>query len=445
MFRFLYIFFQFIILFIIVTWAIQNSKSVSFIFRDITVTTTTSVLIIGLLAIIMVALLLQRFIFFLKQSRQKFRYNRNKKIYERGHHSFVKGMAALVNKDFKKAIIEAQNTSKYLKDETLGLLLKSETLKIEKKFNQLNDIYEKMLENPHMNLLGLRGLMEQNLRNQDYHHAFIYGEKLFYLNPKIDKLYDTLINIISKTNNWQKLIYLNDHSLKFKIINKEIHADNKSIAYYEIAKIKHKSSEQESIELMEKAIKLKRNFAPYVNFYIHLLISSNNLEKAKKSLKNTWTVSPHPDLKEQIKKLAVALKISYFELVKYITSRNWDNYEAQILFAESYIEEKNWNKARSQIKSLLEHKPTKEVCLLMAKIEEEDSGDPQKINAWISRSNLGKLNKIWICQISGLSQKHWTTVSKEGYFNSLEWKYPKNLAELESPGFEISPINYIEE
>ena len=383
MLRFLYIFFQFIILFIIVTWAIQNSKSVSFIFRDITVTTTTSVLIIGLLAIIMVALLLQRFIFFLKQSRQKFRYNRNKKIYERGHHSFVKGMAALVNKDFKKAIIEAQNTSKYLKDESLGLLLKSETLKIEKKFNQLNDVYEKMLKNPNMNLLGLRGLMEQNLRNQDYHHAFIYGEKLFYLNPKIDKLYETLINIIGKTNNWQKLIYLNDQSLKFKIINKTIHADNKSIAYYEIAKIKHKSSEQESIELMERAIKLKRNFAPYVNFYIQLLINSNRLEKAKKTLKNTWTISPHPDLKEQIKTLATALKISYFELAKYITSRNWNNYEAQVLFTESYIEEKNWDKARSQIKSLLEHKPSREVCLLMARIEEGDNGDPQKINSWI--------------------------------------------------------------
>ena len=55
-----------------------------------------------------------------------------------------------------------------------------------------------MIKNPDMNLLGLRGLMEQNLRAQDYHHAFVYGEKLFHLNPRIDKLYETLVNIIKE-------------------------------------------------------------------------------------------------------------------------------------------------------------------------------------------------------------------------------------------------------
>ena len=108
--------------------------------------------------------------------------------------------------------------------------------------------------------------MEQNLRAQDYHHAFIYGEKLLHLNPKIEKLYETLINIIGKTNNWQKMIYLSEQSLKYKIIDKKTYIENKSIAYFEIAKIKHKSSEQESIELMEKALKLKENFAPFVSF-----------------------------------------------------------------------------------------------------------------------------------------------------------------------------------
>ena len=131
--------------------------------------------------------------------------------------------------------------------------------------------------------------MEQNLLAQDYHHALVYGEKLFHLNPKIDKLYETLVNIIGKTNNWQKLIYLSDQSFKYKIIDKKTHAENKSIAYFEIAKIKHKSFEKESIELMEKALKLKENFSPFVNFYIQLLINNNKLEKAKKVLKKAWT------------------------------------------------------------------------------------------------------------------------------------------------------------
>ena len=444
MLRFLYIFFQFIILLIIASWAIQNSKPVSFLFRDIIVTTSTSVLIIFLLIIIIVSLLLQRFVFFLKQSKQKFKFYRERAIYEKGQNAFVQGMVALANKDFKKAISEAKNANKYLKNKSLGLLLSSEVLKIEKKFDQLSDVYEAMIKNPDMNLLGLRGLMEQNLRAQDYHHAFIYGEKLFHLNPRIDKLYETLVNIIGKTNNWQKLIYLSDQSFKYKIINKKINAENKSIAFFEIAKIKNKSSRQESINLMEKALKLKENFAPFMGFYIQLLIEDNSLKKAKKILKKAWTAFPHPDLKKQIKVLAKALKVPYYEMVEYVSSNTQDHYETRVLLSESYIQEQNWDKARQQIKSLLEHKPPKEICLLMAKIEEGASGDPQKINAWISRSNLGKLSKIWICHISGISQTQWTSVSKGGYFNTLDWRYSNNMPELQGPGLEISPIDYIE-
>jgi len=68
--------------------------------------------------------------------------------------------------------------------------------------DDLYQVYETMLKNPNTYSLGLRGLMQQNLRSQDYHHAYIYAEKLFNDNPRIDKLYDTITNIISKTSNW---------------------------------------------------------------------------------------------------------------------------------------------------------------------------------------------------------------------------------------------------
>ena len=71
MLKFLYIFFQFIILLIIASWAIQNSKPVSFIFRDVTVTTSTSVLIIGLLTIIILSLLLAKIFVFFKTIKTK--------------------------------------------------------------------------------------------------------------------------------------------------------------------------------------------------------------------------------------------------------------------------------------------------------------------------------------------------------------------------------------
>ena len=119
------------------------------------------------------------------------------------------------------------------------------------------------------------------------------------------------------------------------------------------------------------------------------------------------------------------------EIVKYITGTSYKSEESSILMVEALIEGKKWNDARNQIRDLLDVRPKKEVCLLMAKIEEGDSDDVQKINAWTQRAKSGAVNNIWICTISKKSQKTWSSVSEGGYFNSLEWKQPPMLDTLE--------------
>jgi len=63
----------------------------------------------------------------------------------------------------------------------------------------------------------------------------------------------------------------------------------------------------------------------------------------------------------------------------------------------------------------------------MAMIEEGDTGDIQKINSWTLRSRNGPESNIWVCMFTNKSQNQWSCVSKNGYFNSLEWKQPHML------------------
>ena len=314
---------------------------------------------------------------------------------------------------------------------------------MKKKYTELTSVYEKMISNKKTNLLGLRGLMEQNLRNQDYHHAFIYGEKLFNINPRLEKLYETLINIIGKTKNWNKLIQLSNDSYKHRLIDRKHKDLNISISYFEIAKIKYQSDNDEAAELMEKAIKLRGFFSPYICFYLDILIKQSRLEKAKKILKKAWTNNPHPDLKGYIEVLSKVLGISAIQLSKFVTSGNLNNYYSTILLTESQIKDEKWKEAKEYLKPLINQRPFKEVCLLMAKIEEGETGDIQKINSWINRGNVGKLSKIWICKVTGLTQQHWSSTSEGGFFNSLNWDYPKNQFQFNSSDIEKSSIEYI--
>ena len=96
-----------------------------------------------------------------------------------------------------------------------------------------------------------------------------------------------------------------------------------------------------------------------------------------------------------------------------------------------------------EIANLLNHKPPKEVCLLMSKIEEGDTSDPQKIDTWVTRSNYAAFSKIWICQISGISQSDWNSVSNGGYFNSLKWQALQTNQQIMDSKLSNNIIEYI--
>ena len=432
MFRILSITVQTSIILILVLVVFNNSFIISFEIKDFIYSVSSTYIFIPLLIFFVLIFLLQTFYFKTKFSFSKFIAIKKLQNKEKGYNAFVSGMIALANKDYKRAILESKKISNHLDDNpSLALLLKSEIFKVEKKYDELSVVYENMSKNKHTENLGYRGMMEQYLRAQDYHHAFIYGERLFNNNPFIEKIYDTLVSIIAKTNNWQQLLIISDRAFSKKIIDKKVYEENKSIGFFEIAKIKQLSEIEESLKYMQKALKFRKNFPPYIKLYINLLIQNKNYNLAKKSIKKAWNELPHAEYKESILSLAAHLEIEMLELVEYIAGTSYKNEESIILMVEALIESKKWDDARNQIKDLLDVRPKKEVCLLMAKIEEGDSSDVQKINAWTQRAKDGAANNIWICTISKKSQQTWSSVSEAGYFNSLEWRQPIMLDSLE--------------
>ena len=280
MLRFFWIIVQLILILSFVFFLVSNSFRVSFDIGDLSYIFSSNLLVIFLLFFIFLIVLVNFIYFKTKYSFQKYSYAKKFNKAQKGYDFFVEAMISLLNKDNKSASIAAKKMQGLLADETsLNLLLQSEIFKIEKKSDKLNEVYDLMIKNNKTKTLGYRGLMEQSLKQQDYHHAFIYGEKLFFINPKIEKLYHTLVNIIAKTKNWNQLTVISDMAYSNKIINKQEANENKSIALYEIAKIKMKSEIKEAIKIIEKALSFKNNFPPYIAIYIEMLFSINNRKK----------------------------------------------------------------------------------------------------------------------------------------------------------------------
>ena len=416
---------QFLILIIALTFIFTNPFIVSLDIGNLKYSFSSNLFAVIFISFIFLLYLVFYLFFRSRLSIGKyFLKNKYNKI-EKGYLHFVDAMIAVANKDNKTALKSHKKMVGYLKDDpSLSLLLKSEVLKIEKKFPELNNIYEDMIKSKKTETLGYRGLMEQNLRNQDYHHAFLYGEKLFSINPNIEKLYDTLIFIAAKTKNWNQIILLSDKAFSNKLISKNDLNENKSIGFYEIAKIKFDSDIKDSLKNILKAVDLKKNFPPYLKLHLEITASLNDKRNLKKLIKKYWSLNPSSLLRSIIIKILNDNDFTDIKFINEIIKNNADEEESKKLLIYFAIKNLKWDIARENIIGMIGSSPSKDICYFMSDIELGENNDKQKSDAWIMRAENAKLENSWICRITNQSQEEWSSISDSGNYNSLVWSSP---------------------
>ncbi len=411
---------QLILLLTVVSLIFSNPFLISFDIRDLKYTFSSNIFIgTSLIAFVIIFILFYLFFKSRFSIKNYILKNKHKKL-ERGYLHFVEAMIAIANKDHKNAIRSHKKMNSFLKDDpSLSLLLKSEVYKIEKNYSYLSNVYETMIRSKKTEALGYRGLMELNLKNQDFHHAFLYGEKLFSINPSIEKLYETLTYIIARTKNWNQLVIISDKAYSSKVINKEILQENISIAFYEIAKIQSSANVKDAMKSMSKAMDLKRNFSPYLNLYLELIAQSNNIILLKKMIKKYWFANANSIFRILLTKIILDNKLDDLDFINQIVKNNKENDESKKMLVYFAIKNNDWEIARNNISGLIGSNPTREICLFMSDIELGENNDKQKSDAWIMRSETSLIENIWFCKITKQTQNKWTSLSDSGYFNSL--------------------------
>lgn len=423
--KFLFYFIQLTILLTIVFLIVLSNQKIDFFWKGIIFTGNTSTLLIGLVILIFIALIFQRIYLYIKQSPKRIKDSLKIKNYNKSFKAIVKAMAALYNNDDKELNFQSNILEKLLKNNPISIILRAEAAKKSKKFDIAENHYNTMLLNPDTKILGLRGLLEQNLKKQDYHHALIYAEEIYNINPRLDWIYKTIIQIIVRTKNWHKLIEISKNAFNKRIIPKTDYFKSISIAKYEIALIKESTSSIESSQLLKDANSDRPNFPPIVKKLANLLIQNNQLSKAKNLIFKCWSIEPHPMLFEELIEISKRENSSIVSATSKLIKNNATSYDSIIVLVKANIIENNWIRSKELIKPVLTARPNKTICELMYEIEIGITGNAQKANSWKNRAALGDIEKTWVCKNSGTIQEEWSSVSEGGFFDSLEWTWPK--------------------
>ena len=164
-----------------------------------------------------------------------------------------------------------------------------------------------------------------------------------------------------------------------------------------------------------------------------VLVSQASTRKASKILKETWVLSPHPELADVQANLIPgdtpeARLDRVRELLKEDKLRDGGGgIESAVALARAASRAKRWDMARDALKPYAEDRPQARVCALMADIEEAE-GDKGRAREWLSRALTAPRDPIWVSD--GVASPRWTPVSPvSGEIVPCEWKAPFEMPE----------------
>ena len=176
----------------------------------------------------------------------------------------------------------------------------------------------------------------------------------------------------------------------------------------------------------QDALKLAPTLVPAAALAARLLSRRGDLRKASRTVETVWSHSPHPDLAEAYMNVRPGdSALDRLKRAERLLSLQPHDAEGRIAVATAAIGARDAGRARDALKPLLEtdDRPSVRVCLLMADIEEIETGAEGAVREWFARASRAPRDPAWIAD--GVISDRWAPVSPvTGRLDAFVWGTP---------------------
>ncbi len=369
-----------------------------------------------------------------------FAFRKNRKGYE----SLSRGIIAAGAGDATAAAKHAAIAGNALADEPLVNVLAAQAAQLKGDRAAVKRIFEAMAKSPDTEALGLRGLFSEARQSGDVAAARRHAERALSLNPRLNWASTAVLQLQSAAKDWNAAAATLGQQVKSGLIP-TAEGNRKQAAMLAAQALALEDSDKPAaLELALKAHKLDPALVPAALVAARVLISQASTRKASKILKETWVLSPHPDLADVQARLipgddADARLDRVRELLKEEKFReNGASLEGAVALARAAIRARRWDVAREALKPYADDRPQARICALMADIEDA-GGDKGRAREWLSRALTAPRDPIWVSD--GVASPRWTPVSPvSGEIVPCEWKAPFEMPEQLEPDRREEPV-----
>ena len=346
----------------------------------------------------------------------------------KGYDSLSRGIIAAGAGDATAAAKHAAIAGNALSDEPLVNVLAAQAAQLKGDRASVKKIFEAMTKSPDTEALGLRGLFSEARQSGDMAAARRHAERALSLNPRLAWASTAVLQLQSAAKDWNAAATTLGQQIKSGLVPAAEGNRKQAAMIAAQALAVEDSNRQQALDLALKAHKLDPALVPAALVAARVLITQASTRKASKILKETWVVSPHPDLAEvQAHLIPGDGPEARYDRVRDLLKEHKGGIEGAVALARAAVKAKHWDEARKALEPYLEERPQARVCALMADIEDA-SGDKGRAREWLARALTAPRDPIWVSD--GVASPRWTPVSPDsGEIVPCEWKAPFEMPE----------------
>ncbi|GGA61439.1 heme biosynthesis protein HemY [Nitratireductor aestuarii] len=284
--------------------------------------------------------------------------------------------------------------------------------------------FEAMAKDPETRLLGLRGLYLEAERIGDRNAARQIASEAANVSPQLGWASAAALEMKTVARDWDGAISLVDARSRAPNADRAVTSRQRAVLLTAKALEELDSHPSAAKTLAQEAHRLQPDFVPAAVTLARADIRLNDQRKASKVLEAIWKRSPHPDVADVYIHLRHGdSTFDRLERARRLRKLRSNNVESELAVARAALDAGEFAEARAAAEAAVRLEPREGAFLLLADIEEAETGDQGRIRHWLAQAVRAPQDPAWVAD--GVVLEKWAPTSPvTGQLDGVQWRPP---------------------
>ncbi|MBN9316586.1 MAG: hypothetical protein J0I99_12665 [Devosia sp.] len=284
--------------------------------------------------------------------------------------------------------------------------------------------YRALISNRKTALAALSGLYDQARQQGRVDAALTFAHKALDISPQAPWAREAVFEDLTRNGRWDKAYDMIADDVA--VTREEKTRKRRRLAVVETARAQLAEGREPSAALEHAlaALKLQADFVPAALIAARIYSNRGEARRAMSLLRRVWRATSHPDVAMLFANAVPgASAVDRLKRVRELIDSPPPNKAGALVLARASIEAFDWAGARQALAGYSSASPSQAVCLLMAEIEDGQSGDKGKARDWLNRAAHAPRDPVWTAD--GIIADEWEPLSPvTGRLDAFEWRVP---------------------